>query len=52
MIAILLASVVASGASIPMNVQQAGPHLARVTRIKDFPARRGSVADRGPGYAV
>ena len=37
MIAILLASVVASGASIPIKVQQAGPHLARVVRIKDFP---------------
>ena len=52
MIAILLASVVASGASIPMNVQQAAPHLARVTRIKDFPpgAVPWPIADPGTRF--
>lgn len=37
MIATLFALVIASGASVPVSVQRAGPHLVRVTRIKDFP---------------
>jgi hypothetical protein len=36
-IAILFASVIASGASVPISVQHAAPYLGRVGRIRDFP---------------
>src|SRR5580700_1158707 len=52
MIAIVFASVVASGASIPKNVQKDGPHLVRVEHVKDFPqgAVPWPIADPGARF--
>lgn len=52
MIAVVLASAIASGASVPSSVQHAGPYLVRVVHIKDFPTGvvRWQIADPGARF--
>lgn len=52
MIAVLLALVIASGTSVPSSVQHAGPYLAPVVHIKDFPPGvvRWPIADPGSPF--